>query len=192
MSQPTSYPATTPDDPVNEHRFERTMAVIGRLMTWVVYAYVIVVEIILFLGFLLLLLGANPSSGFVEWVYRSVDRAMRPFRGIFEPIELGVTGNDVPSIFESSIVFAMVIYGLVALALSGLIHWLSGVIRRIDRDNERREHERLYQQYYDAVARTAAEQGAAVTPVPPSGTVPPPPVPGTAADVPPPAAPPAG
>ena len=185
MSQPTSYPATTPDEPVNEHRFERTMAVIGRLMTWVVYAYVVIVEIILFLGFLLLLFGANPASSFVEWVYRSVDRAMRPFRGIFEPIELGVTGNDVPSVFESSIVFAMVIYGLVALALSGLIHWLSGVIQRIDRENARREHDRLYQQYYDSVARNAAQQGTPVPPVPPSGSVPPPPVPGTA-EVPPP------
>ncbi len=62
---------------------QQTIMWISRAVTFLIYLYVLFVEIILLLGFLLLLGGANPSSSFVEWVYRSLDRAMKPFRGIF-------------------------------------------------------------------------------------------------------------
>ena len=76
---------------------------IVRAISYLVYFYLIVVEIILFLGFFLLLFGANPSAGFTEWVYRNLDRVMAPFRGIFTPIELGTTSSDVPAVFETSV-----------------------------------------------------------------------------------------
>ena len=93
----------------------------SRAITFLIYLYVLFVEVILLMGFLLLLGGANPSSPFVEWVYRSLDRAMRPFRGIFASIELGITGNDVPSIFDTSVLFAMIMYGILAIAISTLL-----------------------------------------------------------------------
>ena len=77
----------------------------SRALSYFLYAYLVVVEIILFLGFFLLLFGANPSAGFTQWVYRSLDRAMEPFRGIFTPIELGTTAGNVESIFETSVLF---------------------------------------------------------------------------------------
>ena len=86
---------------------KRVTAAAIRVVGYLIYAYLVFVEIILFLGFFLLLFGANSSAGFVEWVYRSLDRAMRPFRGIFESIELGTTGNEVPAVFDTSIIFAM-------------------------------------------------------------------------------------
>ena len=61
----------------------RVVLLIAKAVSYLVYAYLIVVEIILLLGFVLLLFGANPSVGFTEWVYRNLDRVMSPFRGIF-------------------------------------------------------------------------------------------------------------
>lgn len=103
-----------------------------RALSYLVYFYLIVVEIILFIGFFLLLFGANPSAGFTEWAYRNLDRVMEPFRGIFTPIELGTTSGNVPSIFETSVLFAMIIYGILALVLSAFISWLSGRLKYLE------------------------------------------------------------
>lgn len=129
-----------------EHRTERIAAAAGRAITMVVYVYVVIVEMILALGFFLLLLGANPTSSFVEWVYRSMDRAMKPFRGIFSPIEVGVAGNDVPSVLETSVLFAMIIYCIIAIAASSLLHWLATRIGHIDRGNEQRQLEQNHRE----------------------------------------------
>lgn len=125
-------------------QLQRVAAMAGKVVTTIVYAYVLAVEVILGLGFILLLFGANPSSGFVEWIYRSMDRAMKPFRGIFEPVELGVAGNDVPSILETSVLFAMIIYAVVALVLGSLLHWLTLRIHDIDSANRVRQVEQAH------------------------------------------------
>ncbi|MGI9645529.1 MAG: hypothetical protein ACR2O6_09500 [Ilumatobacteraceae bacterium] len=137
-------------EPTDTHTGQRIVQSIVRVIGYLIYAYLIFVEIILFLGFFLLLFGANPSSGFVEWVYRSLDRAMRPFRGIFEPIELGTTGNDVPAVFDTSIIFAMIIYGIVALLLKAGLDWLTERINRIDHENRLRAQQAEYQEAANA------------------------------------------
>ncbi len=105
----------------------------ARAVSYLVYAYVVVVEVILALGFFLLLLGANRSADFTEWVYRSLGRAMEPFRRIFTPVELGTTpGSDVASVFETSVLFAMVIYGLVAITVHAFVGWLTYRLQRLD------------------------------------------------------------
>lgn len=160
---------TTVEDtaPPQQHQLQRIAAIAGKIVTTIVYAYVVIVEIILGLGFILLLFGANPSSGFVEWVYRSMDRAMKPFRGIFEPVELGVAGNDVPSILETSVLFAMIIYAIVALALGNLLHWLTTRINRIDNENRVREVEQAHRDaelaYRQALLQTPAPTGSMPT-----------------------------
>jgi hypothetical protein len=108
------------------------VAVISRTIGLLVYAYLIAVEIILILGFFLLLFGANPDAPFTEWIYRGLARVMDPFRGIFAPIELGTTAGDVPSILATSVVFAMIIYGLLAMLLSALNSWLSSWVMRLE------------------------------------------------------------
>ncbi|SRR6056297_509416 len=181
----------------------KVVLLIARAISYLVYAYLVVVEVILLLGFVLLLFGANPSAGFTEWVYRNLDRVMSPFRGIFTPIELGVGGGEVPSIFETSVLFAMIVYGIVALLLSALIAWLSGRLDLIDVAETERERRAEYQARLDAVAAqqaAAAAQRAGQTPAastgqpaagtvsaPPAGAVPPspsppapPPTPGSA------------
>lgn len=123
----------------NHWRSTRKVAVIGaRLVGYLVYFYVLAVEVILFLGFFLLLFGANPDSGFAEWVYHSLDRTMEPFRGIFTPIELGTTpGNEITSIFETSVLFAMIIYGVVGVAFHALVSWLTFRLHLIESEEQR-------------------------------------------------------
>ena len=97
-----------------------TIVRIARVLTYLVYAFVLISLVILVLGFFLLLFGANPDVPFAEWVYRSLDRVMAPFRGLFESVDL--SGN---SVFDTSVLFAMIVYGIVGIALSALIHWLT-------------------------------------------------------------------
>jgi uncharacterized protein YggT (Ycf19 family) len=97
-----------------------TIVRVARILTYLVYGFTIVALVVLLLGFFLLLFGANPDAPFVEWLYRSLDRVMAPFRGIFEPVPLN--GN---SVLDTSVLFAMIMYGIAGLFLSALIDWLT-------------------------------------------------------------------
>ena len=111
----------------------KTTAVkIARGLLWLVYLWVAITLVLLTLMFLLQLFGANPTAGFVDWVYRSTERAMAPFRGIFEPVTLS---NQ--SVLDVSVLFAMIVYLFVALGLHLLIDWLTGRLRQQERLAER-------------------------------------------------------
>lgn len=144
-------------------RARKGVAWVARVISYLVYFYVIVVEIILVIGFFLLLFGANPSAGFTEWAYRNLDRVMEPFRGIFTPIQLGTTSGNVDAVFDTSVLFAMIIYGIVALLLSGFIAWLSQRLRFLsaaEADAERRERQE------QMVTERQAARAATATPAP--------------------------
>jgi uncharacterized protein YggT (Ycf19 family) len=102
-----------------------TIATLAKVLLWVVYAWVLLNLVLLFVAFWLRLLGANPEAGFTEWVYRSVSRSMAPFRGIFEPIAL-----SAQSVLDTSLLFAMIIYGLVALFLRVALDWITEQVAR--------------------------------------------------------------
>jgi uncharacterized protein YggT (Ycf19 family) len=144
----------------------KVVVTIVRAISYLVYFWLIVVEIILLMGFVLLLFGANPTAGFTQWVYRNLDRVMAPFRGIFTPIQVGTTSNDVPAIFETSVLFAMIVYGIVALAISALIGWLSGRLAQIQRAEDevaaeaRAEQRRLEAEQRQMSVQQAAYEGA--------------------------------
>ena len=104
------------------------LARIARALTYLVYAFVIVALVLLMLGFFLLLFGANPDASFAEWVHRGLRRVMAPFRGLFEEVPL-----DGRSVLDISILFAMLVYSIVALALHALIDWLTDRIVDISR-----------------------------------------------------------
>jgi Na+-translocating ferredoxin:NAD+ oxidoreductase RnfA subunit len=110
-----------------------TVGTIARILLWIVYVWVVLNLVLLFLAFWLQLLGANPQAGFTEWVYRSVSRTMAPFRGIFEPIAL----SD-QSVLNTSLLFAMIIYIVVALLLHAGIDWLTDFVtkRRLSLERE--------------------------------------------------------
>lgn len=175
----TGQAGMTSQDPPEEHQTAKILTMAARFVGYFVYVYIIFVEIILLLGFFLLLFGANTSAGFVEWAYRNLDRAMKPFRGIFTPIELGTTnGNEVVSVFDTSVLFAMIIYGIIGIAVHAFIGWLTARLRRMEREEsaERFQYESRLQHenqlLRDQVMR-AAQAPSDPTPVnmppPPSG-----------------------
>jgi hypothetical protein len=152
---------------------ERKVVVwIARAVGYLVYAYLIVVEAILLLGFVLLLFGANPSAGFTQWAYRNLDRVMSPFRGIFTPIELGTTSGDVQTIVDTSVLFAMIIYGIIAIAFSALISWLTNRLQQIREAEE--EQQRRAELEAQAAAASAAVTAASDAQAAPTGSTPPP------------------
>jgi len=91
-----------------------------RALVWIVYAWVAITIVLLFLGFLLQLLGADPTAGFVEFIYRSTERAMAPFRGIFESVPLSDN-----STLDVSILFAIIVYSFAALGLGIALDWVT-------------------------------------------------------------------
>jgi uncharacterized protein YggT (Ycf19 family) len=61
------------------------------------------------------LLGANSHAGFASFTYGLTDFLLAPFRGLLPTF---VSGQ---SVFELSVVFAILIYSLLALALVRLV-----------------------------------------------------------------------
>ena len=144
----------------------------AKFLSYLVYVYLILVEIVLVIGFFLLLFGANPTAGFTQWAYRNLDRVMAPFRGIFTPIELGTTSGDVQAVFDTSVLFAMIIYGILALLLSWLIGWLTSRqyhLAELEADIERRKYEQELREAMQARAAqpTVVAGAQATTPYPP-------------------------
>lgn len=77
-------------------------------------------EIFLGLRVLLRFLAANPNASFVNWVYGSSDVLLQPFRGIF-PTTV-IARNHV---IDFSAIFAMVVYGLIALLFAALVGYVT-------------------------------------------------------------------
>jgi hypothetical protein len=93
---------------------------VTRALVYLVYAFVMVALVILVFGFFLLLFGANPDAEFAQWVYRSLERVMAPFRGLFEAVPL-----NGDSVLDPSVLFAMIVYCIAGLFLHAVIDWLT-------------------------------------------------------------------
>ncbi len=99
---------------------------ISRALILFVYGFAIACIVILAMAFFLQLFNANTTAPFVDWVYRAAKRIMQPFRGIFPSIE-----GEQGSVFDVSMLFAMFMYGLLALGMHGLIAWIDRKIAAI-------------------------------------------------------------
>ncbi len=106
---------------------------VGKVITGIVYAILVVYIVILTLAFFLRLFGANPTADFAEWVYTAASRIMEPFRGIFPTTPIGDR-----AVFDASLLFAIIVYSILALALHSLIAWftrrLAALKYQADRD----------------------------------------------------------
>jgi uncharacterized protein YggT (Ycf19 family) len=98
---------------------------IGKVLVWIVYALAVLTASLLVMAFLLRLAGANPGSAFVDWVYRNAELAMRPFRGIFPTHEL-----DGAAVVDVSLLFAALMYLIVALLVDIALRWITHHLRR--------------------------------------------------------------
>lgn len=135
----------------------------ARWFVWFIWAYFTFVVVILTLSFFLLLFNADPDVDFVAWVYRSADRAMEPFRGIF-PTE--TAGNG--SVIDFSVLFAMIIYGIIASLVSALVSFLDRKIAEerskaiyIAQEEQRRREYEMTANAENAAAQRQARQDEA-------------------------------
>lgn len=119
-------PRSQPDS--NEDNTLLWFARMAKVFVWFIYAVTVALLIILTLGFILRLLGANPEAGFAEWVYRNDQRIMEPFRGMFPTETIGDQ-----SVVDFSLLFGMIFYAIVAMLLHTLISWLSRKATRLAR-----------------------------------------------------------
>lgn len=78
-----------------------------------------VLEVLLAFRFIFKLLGANPVSGFVIFLYSITNIFTAPFAGIFESIT--TNGLSVQSVFEPATLIAMLVYGLIAWGIVKLV-----------------------------------------------------------------------
>ena len=117
----------------------------ARVLSWLVYAYFILAVVILLLDFFLLLFNASADAEFTQWVYRSADRVLEPFRGIF-PSHTAENG----SVVDFAVLFAMIVYGILAMALNALVSFFDRKIHE-----ERRKAWLAAQQLPDAPPRPA-------------------------------------
>lgn len=79
------------------------------------------IEILIALRFVFLLIGANPASQFVHWVYSWSTPLVAPFAGIFgQNATVTGPGAVTVSVFDWTALIALVVYGLILAILSGV------------------------------------------------------------------------
>jgi uncharacterized protein YggT (Ycf19 family) len=111
-----------------EHSAAPVILKITRLVTWIVYVVVLVKAVLLAMAFFLRLAGANPDADFANWVYRSADRSMDPFRGIFPTREV----TDA-SVLDLSLLFAAAFYLVLGLLIDAGLRWLGRQLSQRER-----------------------------------------------------------
>lgn len=86
-----------------------------------------IVELSLAVRVFLKMLGANPGSGFVAWLYGITDQLLAPFAGMFP--EVSLAGQYV---VEFSTLFAMLVYAFLGWLLIRLVWFLADSVLRIE------------------------------------------------------------
>ena len=80
------------------------------------------IETLIGLRFVFLLLGANPASDFVHWIYSWSAPFVAPFAGIFgQNITVTGSGAVTASIFDWAALTAFVIIGLFVALVGGAL-----------------------------------------------------------------------
>src|SRR6266568_4933021 len=87
-----------------------------------IYAIFGIIELLVGIRFVFLLIGANPGSPFVSWVYQWSGPFVAPFNGIFgnHAVTAG-PGVVTHSVFDWSSLVALIIYGLVISVLARVL-----------------------------------------------------------------------
>lgn len=85
------------------------------------YIYYIlgVIEVLFAFRLVFKLLGANPGSMFVSFIYTVSQAFMAPFSGIFRPSVTG--GIETQSVLEPATIIAMIVYALIAWGITRMI-----------------------------------------------------------------------
>ena len=109
---------------------------LGKIITWLLYIWIIFGVVMLALRTFLLATSANPTT-FVDFVYRTSADFLQPFRGIFPSLLVGETGY-----LDVSAIFAIIIYLIFAWLVSAGIKYIQAKIDDI-KEQEAERIERL-------------------------------------------------
>lgn len=91
---------------------------------YIVYFLFGLLDILLAFRLVLRLLGANPISSFVSFIYSLSAAFIWPFQGIFQnAVSKGV---ETTAVFEPETLIAIIVYAIVAWGIVQLIRILSG------------------------------------------------------------------
>ncbi len=88
-----------------------------------VYYIAGVIETLLVFRFTLKILGANPISPFVSFIYSVSGIFVAPFVGIFHTAV--AEGIDAVSVLEPATIFAFLVYLVLAVGIVGLVNILT-------------------------------------------------------------------
>lgn len=91
---------------------EQHQPALGSSIASVLYILGSAITALLLLRFVLQVLGANPLTEFVQFVYNTSDPLLAPFAGIFGEYR-PKTGAVVQSVFDLSALVAALVYSLV-------------------------------------------------------------------------------
>jgi uncharacterized protein YggT (Ycf19 family) len=81
----------------------------------IIYLVFGIIDAVLLIRLVLKLLGANAHAGFAQFIYGLTDFFLAPFKGLLPTV---VSGQ---SVLELSLIFAILIYSLIALGLVRLV-----------------------------------------------------------------------
>ena len=91
-------------------------------MAGILYTIVGFIEALLGLRILLRLLGANPGSLFVGWIYGWSTPFVLPFAGVFgQEATIAGPGVVTQSVFDWTALIALVVYGIIGALISSWI-----------------------------------------------------------------------
>ena len=148
--QTAGQPATVPED-----SSETKALRFAKVLVWLVYAYFMITVIILTLAFFLQLFNASSDAAFTEWVYRSAQRAMEPFRGIFPSATA-----DNGSVIDFAVLFAIIVYGIIAMLVHSGIEWIDRKILQNRADARYQAQQAQQAQIQARQAQIQAQQAA--------------------------------
>jgi hypothetical protein len=125
MAEYTKETVTTEGDetvqPKNTPKRESTGT---QTVQYVVYWVLGVLEVLLAFRLVLRLLGANPSSVFVDWIYALSGVFIWPFQGIFP--SPATDGAVTTAVLEPATIIAMAAYAFLAWGIAKLISISAG------------------------------------------------------------------
>lgn len=124
---------------------------ISKLIAYVMYVWVLIGVISLTLRVFLLAFSANPSTPFVNFVYKTSADYLNPFRGIFPPKSVGETGY-----FDVAALFAIIVYLFLMWGFSSLISYVQF---KID-ESKRQQKEQIRLASASQQRRTSTRQSS--------------------------------
>jgi hypothetical protein len=117
-------PATAPATVVVTDASPENTASSSQTIEYLIYFFFGAVNVLLAFRLVLKLLGANPSSGFVNMLYTLTGILTFPFAGIFHK---GYTqGIDTTAVLEPATIVAIVVYAFAAWGIVQLLRILTG------------------------------------------------------------------